>query len=218
VVRTQRGFTLLEVLASIVLLSLLLLGVYAGLRSITQASTAGTRVTQRLDEIRAAQQFIRHELTLTVPMPWARGPDGKVVVFQGGPEGFSYVAPLPGYLGRTGLQWQSFRAILTKDSGRLEVGFAPLPSRRAASFSPSDPEVILQGVRSATFLYAGNDAEGHATGWQTHWSFTDRLPAMVAVEIHLDGPLAWPRMEVPLRIDAAAVVQNEALARLAPRQ
>ena len=48
------GFTLLEVLASLVLLALLLVGVYSGLRTAIHSVRSGTAAVARIDQIRSA--------------------------------------------------------------------------------------------------------------------------------------------------------------------
>ena len=211
----SRGFTLLETLAVLLLLALLLLGAYSGLKVTTHTAQNGSSVAQRLDDIRSSQQFLRNEYTQILLMPWEIAPDGGNVAFRGDESHMSYIAPLPGYLQRTGLQLQ--RLVLVKDSEdsyRLEVAFAGLPSRRGSPFVPGEPEVLLRGIKTGKFLYAGDDDQGKPLGWQPKWPYPSRLPKMIAVDLELAGPVTWPRLEVPLRMDVAAINQFTAASRL----
>lgn len=214
--RAWRGFTLLETLAVLMLLALLLLGTYSGLRVSTHTVQAGSNVAQRLDDIRSTQQFLRNEYTQVLLMPWEVAPDGKFVMFRGDASSMTYVAPLPGYLQRTGLQLQ--KLMLIKDIGetyRLEVAFAKFPSRRGSPIVPDQPEVLLRGIKAGTFLYAGDDDQGKPlAGWQANWPYPARAPKMIAVDLKLEGAIAWPRLEVPLRMDEAAINPTNAAARL----
>jgi prepilin-type N-terminal cleavage/methylation domain-containing protein len=63
------GFTLLEVLASLALLALLLVGVYSGLRTATHSVRSGTAAVARIDQIRSAQQFLQRELAQAMAQP-----------------------------------------------------------------------------------------------------------------------------------------------------
>jgi general secretion pathway protein J len=208
------GFSLLEVLASLALLALILLGVYAGLKTVTKATHAGTSLSQRLDEIRAAQGYLRQTLSRALAYPWSAGADARGTVFTGDSKQMSFVAPGPGYLETKGVQLQQLR--LTGESGhlRLEIAFSPLASRHASSIVPSEPEVLVSGVREGHFYYNGKDDNGQSLGWQPRWNETSRLPDMVGVALVLDGGQQWPVVEVPLRMDPAATNALEGLYRL----
>lgn len=211
----SRGFTLLETLAVLLLLALLLLGTYSGLKVTTHTAQAGSDVAQQLDGIRSSQQFLRNEYTQMLMVPWEIAPDGGHVVFRGDASSMSYVAPLPGYLQRTGLQLQRLALIKDgEDTYRLEVAFAKLPSRRGSPIVPSEPEVLLRKIKSGKFLYAGDDDQGKPLGWRPNWPYPARLPRMIAVDLELSGSVAWPRLEVPLRMDIAAINQFTAASRL----
>ena len=98
------GFTLLEVLASLVLLALLLVGVYSGIRTATHSVRSGTASIERLDQIRSAQQFLRRELAQSLTQPISHTDQGEPIYFIGSAHEMRYVAPLPGYLGKLGPQ------------------------------------------------------------------------------------------------------------------
>ena len=93
------GFTLLEVLASLVLLALLLVGVYSGLRTATHSVRSGTAAVARIDQIRSAQQFLQRELAQSMAQPISHNERGENIYFEGSEHELRYVAPLPGYLG-----------------------------------------------------------------------------------------------------------------------
>jgi len=103
-IKPMAGFTLLEVLASLVLLSLLLVGVYSGLRTATHSVRSGTASVERIDQIRSAQQFLQRELAQTMAQPIRRNDSGENIYFQGDAHEMLFVAPMPGYLGRLGPQ------------------------------------------------------------------------------------------------------------------
>ncbi len=54
-----RGFTLVEVVVSLAILSLVLLGTVTGLRTLGNTQMALERVTQRADEVRTVSSFLR---------------------------------------------------------------------------------------------------------------------------------------------------------------
>ena len=55
----SRGFTLIEVVVSLAILSLVLLGTVTGLRTLGNTQVSLERVTQRADEVRTVSAFLR---------------------------------------------------------------------------------------------------------------------------------------------------------------
>lgn len=197
------GFTLLEVLASLTLLALLMLGVYSGIRTATHTAHAGSAMIERSDQIRAAQQFVRRELQQAMAQPLAHTERGAPVVFVGSAREMRYVAPLPGYLGRLGAQLQRL-ALVDDDAGglRLELSLALLPPDGREPQALGEPQVLLDHIRSGEFTYAGHDSRGAAVAWTSTWVDGQQLPDLVRVDVHADGRPTWPRLEVPIRTRA----------------
>jgi general secretion pathway protein J len=201
------GFTLLEVLAALVLLSLLLLGVYSGVRTATQSVRAGTASVERVDQLRSAQEFLRRELSQTLVQPIARNQRGEDLYFIGSAHEMRYVAPLPGYLGKLGPQLQQLRLV---DDGhgqsRLELSLAILPPDGQPPKPLGDPQVLFDHIRSGSFTYSGIDLQGNPVAPSDHWDDGRFLPMLVDIDLHADGTHAWPRLSIPLRTNPAQAV------------
>jgi general secretion pathway protein J len=198
-----QGFTLLEVLASLALLGLLMLGVYAGVRIATRSVHAGNARIERLDQVRSAQQLLRRELAQALSQTIDHDSHGAPLVFQGTAHGLRYVAPLPGYLGQLGPQLQTLR-LVDDDAGgfRLELGLTLLPPDGSEPQPVGEPQVLVDHVRAGRFSYRGVDVRGHTTPWLASWADGRVLPRLVRVEVQLDGMVSWPTLEVPLRVEA----------------
>lgn len=199
--KRQAGFTLLEVLASLVLLALLLVGVYSGIRTATHSVRSGTAAIERMDQVRSAQQFLRRELAQSLTQPIDRTDHGEPVYFVGMPREMRYVAPLPGYLGKLGPQLQQLRLI---DDGhgsqRLELSLALLPTDGQPPQPLGDPQVLLDHIKDGSFSYRGVDQKGAAVAWSSSWADGRLLPQLVRVELQVNGTVAWPQLDVPLRV------------------
>jgi len=199
------GFTLLEVLASLVLLALLLLGVYSGLRTATHSVHSGTAAVARIDQIRSAQQFLQRELAQSMAQPISHTDRGENIYFEGSEHELRYVAPLPGYLGKLGPQLQSLKLV---DDGHgessLVLSLALLPPDGQPPRALGDPQVLLDHIHGGSFSYRGIDVQGHPVPWATTWPDGRLLPLLVQVELKLVGNYDWPLLEVPLRINPAA--------------
>ncbi len=200
--RAQRasGFTLLEVLASLVLLALLLVGVYSGIRTATHSVRSGTATIERVDQVRSAQQFLRRELAQSLAQPIGETDHGEPVHFEGSAREMRYVAPLPGYLGKRGPQLQRLQLVDDGDGGwRLELSLALLPPDGQPPQALGDPQVLLDHIIDGHFDYRGVDLEGKAVPWSQTWADGRLLPQLVRITLDVQGNVAWPALEVPLR-------------------
>ncbi|HEY4291682.1 prepilin-type N-terminal cleavage/methylation domain-containing protein [Luteibacter sp.] len=213
----EHGFTLIEVLAAIVLLSLILLGVYSGIHSATRIVHGGEERIGRMDEVRSTAQFVQREVAQALALPFAVTDDGDGIVFDGQPDSARFVAPLPGYLGRTGAQIMTLQLVRDNNSNRLQVTFSPLPPDGSPPAPPGDPEILLAGVNSGTFAYQGYDDQGNPGPWVDRWPDGRRLPAMIALRMKLAGSVNSPEIIAPLRIDPTSVNGRNPLGNL-PRR
>lgn len=203
--RHARGFSLMEVLAALALLTIVLLGVYSGISTATRIVRSGDTAIQRMDEIRSAQNFLRAELAQALVVPFDQNDDGDPIVFSGDDHTLRFVAPLPGYLSRLGPQLQTVSLVDDGTSGyRLEVRLALLPPDGSDPQPLGEPEVLLRGIRKGTFAYRGMDEQNRPGDWSDTWSDGRRTPSLVRVELQVDGNVAFPMLVAPVRIDASA--------------
>jgi general secretion pathway protein J len=214
------GFTLLEILAALVLLALLLLGVYSGIASASRSVRSGTAAIERMDQLRAAQQFLRRELAQSLAAPISRTDRGEPVYFQGDAHEMRYVAPLPGYLGKLGPQLQQLQLVDDGAGGlRLELRLALLPPDGGPPQALGEPQVLFDHIRAGGFHYLGTDADGSALPWAGEWTADRSLPQMVRIELQPQGRASWPRLDIPLRIeplDAGGPLRIHVLRRTPP--
>ncbi|WP_267225351.1 prepilin-type N-terminal cleavage/methylation domain-containing protein [Dyella silvae] len=201
----SRGFTLLEVLGALALFALLLLGIYAGVRTATHAVRSGEASIERLDEVRSAQQFLRRELAQARAVPLARNDKGDPLFFKGNANELLFVAPLPGYLGRLGPQLQRLKLVPNGKGGtRLEASFALMPPDGSEPHALGEPEVLVDGIRSGSFSYRTADTPQMPGEWRDQWNDSRAMPRIVRIALQLDGTTFWPGLDAPLRVDASA--------------
>ncbi len=201
------GFTLLEVLASLVLLALLLVGVYSGIRTATHSVRSGTAAIDRIDQIRSAQQFLRRELAQSLTQPITQTDHGESIYFIGHAHEMRYVAPLPGYLGKLGPQLQRLQLVDDGHGGlRLELSLALLPPDGESPQPLGEPQVLLDHLKAGSFSYRGVDAQGAAVPWSETWADGRLLPQLVSIKLQALGNVDWPQLDVPLRVNPAQTV------------
>ncbi|SEN40528.1 general secretion pathway protein J [Luteibacter sp. UNCMF331Sha3.1] len=203
--RHVRGFSLMEVLAALALLTIVLLGVYSGISTATRIVRSGSTAIERMDEIRSAQTYLRGELAQALVIPFGQNDDGDPLVFAGDDRSFRFVAPMPGYLSRLGPQLHTVSLVDDGQAGlRLEVVLAMLPPDGGEPQPVGEPEVLLRGIRKGAFAYRGLDDQGKPGDWQEQWTDNRRTPSLVRVQLETEGNVAFPALVAPLRIDASA--------------
>ena len=203
--RRSGGFSLMEVLAALALLTIVLLGVYSGISTATRIVRSGDAAIERMDEIRSAQNFLRGELAQALVVPFDQTDEGDPIVFAGDDHTLRFVAPLPGYLSRLGPQLQTVSLVEDGHAGyRLEVRLALLPPDGSDPQPLGEPEVLLRGIAKGAFAYRGVDDQNRPGDWQGEWSDGRRTPSLVRLELQADGNVAFPTMVAPVRIDPSA--------------
>ncbi|GLQ99464.1 prepilin-type N-terminal cleavage/methylation domain-containing protein [Dyella mobilis] len=199
------GFTLLEVLGALMLMALLLLGVYSGVRSATHTVQAGTLKIEQLDQVRSAQMFLRRELEQAMTQAIAHDDNNNNIYFIGSSNEMQFVAPLPGYLGVSGPQIVDVKLVSDGDKGKqLVASLAVLPPDGSKPKPLGDPQVLLDGIVDGGFSYRGLDQQGKLMDWQSDWKFAGNMPNVVTIKLALRNGREWPLLSAPLRVNAAA--------------
>lgn len=204
------GFTLVELLLAITLMSILLGLTYSGLRAATQSSQRGELLLAAGGELRASHQFIRRQLNQMLPLSFAEIDETEPlrIVFQGDATHIQYVAPMPGYLGSGGPQVQLIE-VVNGDNGGSVVQFshALLQGYTEDRLYERDPVILLESVNSAGFEFLGRDEEGELTGWSTTWDTEEILPVAVRLDLKFSEGLnlRWPDLAARVRVDEQAL-------------
>ena len=202
------GFTLVELLLAMTLLSMLLALAYGGLRASIQATEKGQGILDDSNRIRMAHQFVRRQLTQLLPLAFEETLDQQTrSVFRGEPRRIRYVAQMPGYLGFGGPQVQELEFVQGEDGLELVLSHALLQGFDESFLYQREPILLLDKVASAQFSFLGEDENGEVTTWQANWSEEGVLPAAVALEIEFieDVFIAWPMLTTSVRIDRGAI-------------
>lgn len=205
-----RGFTLLELMLALTLLALLMAGAWAGVSTASRALDRGEDLIDRTNTIRVAQEFLRRELSQALALPIEQDPaTGESVLFAGASDEVTFVAPMPGYLGRGGAYVQRLR--LEQQDGDLRLTFRHvLLNGYDADDRPLDdpdlePVVLLDRIADARFSYRALDDQGELEDWTDEWDTRGRTPLLVRLEIEFlpESRMRWPELVIPLRFDPA---------------
>lgn len=202
--QAQRGFTLVELLVSMALLSMVMVGMLSVMRSMAQAQD---RVEQRLDgadELRVATAFVETALGRVSARRQPRNLQAgqSPYEFSANAQELVWVGVMPARFGMGGRSY--FRLALEggPSSPALVLRFTPWDGMNTApDWSAAQSYVIAGSVTSFAMFY--EDAWQPVPQWVGAWQRVDSLPARVRIELFTDtGP--WPLWIVPMRVLAAS--------------
>ena len=205
--RAARGFTLIEVLIALTLLSLLMLALTGAMRAMGQTSE---RVEQRIeaeDDYRIAQAFLRDILaqaSARVSDQMAAGGAQRAVFFAGQPAALAWIGIMPARHGLGGRHYM--RLALESGAGGSDLVLRYAPWSGAPTFDAwpqAQARVLAAPVQSLALRYQEPASGGWSPVWPPPGVPLNTLPSTLlpgAVALQIDGAQpAWPPMVVPLR-------------------
>ncbi|MFT4614746.1 MAG: general secretion pathway protein J [Bacteroidia bacterium] len=195
--RRSGGFTLLEVLIAVTLLSLVMAALVASMRTFGNTRTTLDRVTARVDEIRTISSFLRGTIGTALPLERPdlfKGEEGEYeagATFFGGDStemvwvspviagtrlGGAYAIHLVHEEDQLMLRWHPYRMDLT------EGDWSNLP-----------PRALVESVEEFEISYLPDYGED----WVEEWVPAKHSPAAVRLTIRAAGKY-WPELVIRL--------------------
>ncbi len=172
------GFTLVEMLLALTLMSMLMALAYGGLRASTRATERGQVILEESSRIRMAHQFVRKQLNQMIPLVFMESEDQEQrTVFEGSSDRIRFVAPMPGYLGFGGPQVQELTFQSSEEGFALVISHALLQGFDEEKLYERAPIVLLEWIEKAEFQFLGLDEEGELSTWSSEWEDPGKLPA-----------------------------------------
>jgi general secretion pathway protein J len=202
------GFTLVEMLLAMTLMSMLMALAYGGLRASTRATDRGQVILEESGRIRMAHQFVRKQLNQMIPLVFMESEDQEQrSIFEGSSDRIRYVAPMPGYLGFGGPQVQELTFLRGEEGLVLVISHALLQGFDEAKLYERAPIVLLDRIDQAEFQFLGLDEEGELSAWSNVWEDPEKLPLAVSLDIEFNEEVyvRWPLLTASVRVDAQAL-------------
>lgn len=204
----ENGFTLIEMLIAISLLGIMVVLLFASLRTAAESWDKGEEKISQVNKKAVVYQFFKRHLLTAKPLPpfsnQQTQPDQQQDItaltqleFRGLPQSIHFISALPAASARKGLQIFNV-GLGVEDPTILKVALTPY--RQAEDPGPDEePTVLLEGLKEFTISYFGESGEG-GSAWQDAWQNAERLPKLVKIHIALRDGSFWPDMIFPLKI------------------
>lgn len=198
------GFTLVEMLVTLVLLALLATYLPQAYRIVRQTWLASAALNEETSE-QNARIFIAARLAEAMPL-FERKSGGDEVAFSGKGDELTFVALSPrGPAGSGIYRFRLYRGSDGKGTGALLVAIWPYDTGTAPDSAADDkpaPDVhsLMSGVSSFDVRYFGRPAPRERPVWQAAWTRVDALPDLVELTVRRAGAAPSPPQVVELRL------------------
>ncbi len=198
------GFTLIEVLIAMTLLSVMVVLLFSSLKIAAESWNAGENKIAEVNEKAVVYQFFKRHIMVIRPLPLLTDEQNFAVeaqqAFQGFSQSLRFVSALPASSARKGLQVFTL-ALDTANRKNLLVTL--IPYRPEARLEMGKPEILLGNIAELKFSYFGKTEDVAELMWRDEWSIADRLPSLIKISIKLDDGSDWPDMVFALKITQA---------------
>lgn len=185
---STRGFTLVEVVVAISILSMIVLGTLAALRTFGRTQTTLETVSERTQSLRQVSGLLRRTLVDAQPLPFAtRHTFG--LYFFGDSQSLVWVAPFSASRHLGGMTVFGLRA----QDGDLLLTMAPYVDSRPVDESNLQPLVIAEEVESFSLAYRAEPGGE----WVDNWQGQPALPDSLRLTLMVEGR-HWPDLIVRL--------------------
>ncbi len=197
------GFTLIEVMIALVLLSMLLLLLFGSLFTATKHWQIGEMKINKNNEVRLVNKFIRQKVSQATPILWVNK-DGKRLLFKGENNELKFVASLPAHRGGGGLYELTLKVSKSKNGNLLGLNYVLLDPQ-TEPFSDSSSKngefiAIANGINSIKLSYYGNEKINEEPGWLDEWKSDEQLPQLLQIQLTPENETySWPLIEIPIK-------------------
>ncbi len=186
-IRKTGGFTLVEVVVAITILSLIVLGTLTALRTFGRTQERLDEVSSRTQSVRQVSGFLRRILTDAQPLQRFDPERGANIYFYGDERQLVWVAPFSASRHIGGLT--VFR--LVADDESLTLGFAPYLGSQEPQWSEYPTYTLLEALNGFELAY--RQAPGEE--WLSDWREPGAMPDSLRLTIVADGRY-WPDLIV----------------------
>jgi general secretion pathway protein J len=226
------GFTLIEVLIAMTLLSLMVALLFGSLRICAQSWEQGENKIAEVSEVAVVYNFFQKHLASATPL-WndfiaggdvdaANQPEtgaandtgadtenlNKTFSFQGRKNALQFVSVFPASVGRAGMQLFSIEQRQEDNEQVLKVTLTPFFPLAEGEEWNQEEVVLLRHVSDFELSYFGAVENTDKYAWQDQWLKKDVHPQLVKININTTDGVYWPEMVIALKVAGAGSGAN----------
>ena len=193
------GFTLVEILVVMTLMSMVMLGLGAAMRTIAQTEERVDQRLQRADDMRVATGFLSSTLGRISPRKSAAPTQvgQSVYLFAGAQSVMTWVGVMPARYGAGGRYFFRLSLESAGSHAALVIRFAPwLGNAVFPDWAMAESQVLVANATGFALEYA--DEDGSNIAWLPQWADAQRLPTRVRISVRTPAG-DWPFLTIAMR-------------------
>lgn len=200
--RQVGGFTLLEALVVLLLLSLIMTAAFGALRVGGRSWEAGITQANETEELRSVTDFLRRQFGQLLTTTWLDDAEQRIA-FEGTADQVRFIGPAPQQLDSAGLLMFTLAAEHDGLEKRLIFNYAALDPGAEGFESPPEMERLqLAGhLQNVSFSYYGRKKTTDRPGWHPRWDTdAEEFPEMIRIRVDAsEGYQPWPELLLTIR-------------------
>jgi general secretion pathway protein J len=194
-----QGFTLIEVLIALTLLSIMVVLLFTSLKICADSWEKGESKIAEVDEVSVVYNFFQRHLSAASPL-WNDFNEGeKVFSFQGKPQSLEFVSTFPASVGKSGPQLISL-FMQEEDQDRvIKVVLTPFFPVVGGEEWRKEEVTLIGHVSDFSLSYFGAEDAVSESVWRDEWLEKKFQPKLVKIKIALENEIFWPDMIIEIK-------------------
>lgn len=219
--KSNSGFTLIEVLIAMTLLSIMVVLLFSSMRICAQSWEQGENKITDVNEVAVVYNFFQRHLSLAIPLAndfltqdnmnaadqagigSMTERDNKTLAFQGKQQSLQFVSVFPASAGRSGMQLFSIEPRQQDGEQVINVTLTPFYPAAEGEEWRKEEVVLLRHVSDFKLAYFGAVDGESESRWQDEWLEKDVQPQLVKISINTTNGIFWPEMIIALKASGA---------------
>jgi general secretion pathway protein J len=198
----ETGFTLLEIMVALVVLSMIVTTAFGALRMGERSWEAGLARSNETETLRTVAGVLQRQFNQVLPLTWTEDAE-TTIAFKGDREQVRFIAPAPQHHGSTGLFEYTLVLEPLADSAQLVLYYLlhdPDSTGFQAGGSDRQRVLLVEELKTASFSYYGSPVAGDPPLWHSQWNNdAETFPQLVRVRLATnEGQRPWPELVLAL--------------------
>jgi general secretion pathway protein J len=197
----SKGFTLIEVLIAMTLLSIMVVLLFTSLKICAQSWEKGENKMSEVNEVAVVYNFFQRHLPSAMPL-WNdfSETEEKTFSFQGKKQSMQFVSVFPASAGKTGMQLFSIEPHQQDNELVIKVIITPFFPVAEGEEWHKEEAVLLRHVNNFSLSYFGVLEDGSGSSWQDEWLAKTSQPQLIKININTKNSIFWPEMIIELKV------------------
>jgi prepilin-type N-terminal cleavage/methylation domain-containing protein len=197
----QSGFTLLELLVAIMILTMIMTAAMGAVRVASRSFEAGIQRSDENARIRVVADILRRQFRQLLPVTWNEN-RRDFIAFKGDRDRVQFVAPAPDSSTGPGYLIYQISNVPSQEQNPLVLDFAAFdPGSDGFDMPANSGREILANDIQVSFDYFGALDELDSPDWHENWlPGSARLPTVVRMHLASSGQ-QWPELLFRVRFE-----------------